>query len=126
MRAQVGIEVIMLAGVILMLSLMAIASFLAVKQDIQPSSASVYEFYNRVEELKRISYHNCQRFRAEFTHDFGDEVEFYNNSNYLNGSIGTVYFQNVTFFTNSQNSQRGRSFKFFVNCSAYQLQVSIR
>lgn len=117
---------LLLAGVILLLSSIAIASFLVMKDETYSSSASLYEFYNRLGELKRLSYHDCQNFRAQFTHDFGEEVEFYDNSNYVNSSIGTVRFQNVRFLTRPAQSLRARTFQFTVSCSGNELQVSVR
>lgn len=121
MKGQVGLELILLTSVIMLLSLLTLGAFVYLRYDIEPSiqSSSVYEFYNRMVDYKKIAMTSCNNFNALFEHNFGTDITI--EYNLIKGEYGVIYMKDVVF----TNNATGSMFKFKVSCNNGMLEVSI-
>ncbi|MEM0471078.1 MAG: hypothetical protein QXL02_02245 [Candidatus Anstonellales archaeon] len=126
MRAQVSVELLLLIGIMAIVSIGMFGSFLVFKSDIDPetASASIYQFYQKIYEHKRLALHSCSNYKYNFNYSFAVPISIEHNSNYISSDIGQVYFNGVRFLTGNRiiNSSK---LNFNITCINYELQVIV-
>ncbi len=122
MNAQVGLELLILTSIIMLLSLLVLGAFIYIKSDIDPivQSASVYEFYNRIIEYKKMAMVSCNNFNVTFEHNFGTDVII--DGNRIEGKFGVVYIKDVHFQGYRMN---GSLFKFNLACNSGNFTIGV-
>lgn len=113
MKAQASLEMLLIAAIIFLLSIMVLAGFIYLKSetDISIESASIYEFYSKLSEYRKIALLSCSNYRALIEHNFGADVTIERDG--ILGKSGKIYFRGVEFL----DLVNGSRFKFNISCS---------